>query len=268
MLIQINVFTKKQIKINTNLQISVNLYHCNVPMIYLCFKISIYMIISVMNLKGGVGKTTVSTNLATCFASEGTKVCIGDLDNSQFSSKKWNMQRGDIQPAIPVFGISGYRSQSGFSSEEGKEMAQTVKSLSNDYEVVVLDGAPVFEELATWMILVSDLVVCPIQTSALDVWTMKNIKQKIDQLSVMGQNKEVRLLLNFYNAQRKLDKDIEQALVDIGMNVFKARLTNRVAYKEAIIDGLGVIETKDKKAAEEMKTVFEEIKATVLIHQS
>ena len=224
------------------------------------------MIISIMNLKGGVGKTTVSTNLATCFAHDGFKTCIGDLDNSQFSSKKWNTQRGDVKPEIPVFGVSGYRSQSGFSSEEGKEMAQTVKSLSKDYEIVILDGAPVFEELATWMILVSDLVVCPIQTSALDVWTMKNIKQKIDQLSAMGQEKEVRLLLNFYNAQRRLDKDIEQSLVDIGMNVFKARISNRVSYKEAIIDGLGVIETKDKKAAEEMENVFEEIKSTILIN--
>jgi len=226
------------------------------------------MIISVMNLKGGVGKTTISTNLAACFAKDNSKVCIGDLDNSQFSSKKWNTQRGDLKPEIPVFGISGYRSQSGFSSDEGKEMAQTVKSLNKDYDVVILDGAPVFEEMATWMILVSDLVVCPIQTSALDVWTMKNIKQKIDQLSAIGQEKEVRLLLNFFNAQRKLDRDIEQALVDIGMKVFKSRITNRVAYKEAIIDGLGVIETKDKKAAEEMNAVFEEIKATILVNQT
>jgi chromosome partitioning protein len=223
------------------------------------------MIISVMNLKGGVGKTTVSTNLAACFANDGYKVCIGDLDNSQLSSKKWNTQRGDLKPEISVFGVSGYKSQSGFSSEEGKEMAQTVKSLSKDYEIVILDGAPVFEELATWMILVSDLVVCPIQTSALDVWTMKNIKQKIDQLSAMGQQKEVRLLLNFFNAQRRLDKDIEQALVDIGMSVLKSRISNRVSYKEAIIDGLGVIETKDKKAIEEMDAVFKEIKSTVFV---
>jgi chromosome partitioning protein len=225
------------------------------------------MIISVMNLKGGVGKTTVSTNLAACFAHDGSKVCIGDLDNSQFSSKKWNTQRGDITPVIPVFGVSGYKSQSGFSSEEGKEMAQTVKSLSKDYDIVILDGAPVFEEMATWMILVSDLVVCPIQTSALDVWTMKNIKQKIDQLAAIGHEKEVRILLNFFNAQRRLDRDIEQALLDIGMKVFKSRISNRVAYKEAIIDGLGVVETKDKKAAEEMAAIFEEIKSTVLINQ-
>ena len=225
------------------------------------------MIISVMNLKGGVGKTTVSTNLAACFAHDGSKVCIGDLDNSQFSSKKWNTQRGDVTPVIPVFGVSGYKSQSGFSSEEGKEMAQTVKNLSKDYDIVILDGAPVFEEMATWMILVSDLVVCPILTSALDVWTMKNIKQKIDQLAAIGQEKEVRILLNFFNAQRRLDRDIEQALVDIGMKVFKSRISNRVAYKEAIIDGLGVVETKDKKAAEEMTAIFEEIKSTFLINQ-
>ena len=225
------------------------------------------MIISVMNLKGGVGKTTMATNLSTCFAHAGYKVCIGDIDNSQLNSKKWKTQRGDTMPEIQVFGVSGYKSQTGFSPEEGKELAHTVKSLSKDYEIVILDGAPVFEELATWMILISDMVICPIQTSALDVWTMRNIKQKIDQLAIMGSAKEVYVLLNFFSSQRRLDRDIEQALTDLGMRIFQSRLSNRVAYKEAIIDGLGVIETKDKKAAEEMQTVFEEVKSTVLVNQ-
>ena len=77
--------------------------------IYLCEKYLI-MIISVMNLKGGVGKTTLTTNLATCFAHAGYKVCIGDVDNSQLSSKKWKTQRGDIAPEVQVFGVSGYKS--------------------------------------------------------------------------------------------------------------------------------------------------------------
>ena len=225
------------------------------------------MIISVMNLKGGVGKTTLTTNLATCFAHAGYKVCIGDVDNSQLSSKKWKTQRGDIAPEVQVFGVSGYKSQTGFSPEEGKELAHTVKSLSKDYEIVILDGAPVFEELATWMILISDMVICPIQTSALDVWTMRNIKQKIDQLSMMGSAKDVFVLLNFYSNQRRLDRDIEQALTDLGMKLFNSKLSSRVAYKEAIIDGLGVIETKDKKAIEEIQTLFEEIKSIILSKQ-
>lgn len=225
------------------------------------------MIISIMNLKGGVGKTTLTTNLATCFAHDGLKVCIGDVDNSQLSSKKWKTQRGDAAPEIQVLGVSGYRSQTGFSADEGKELAHTVKTLDKDFDVVLLDGAPVFEELATWMILISDIVICPIQTSALDVWTMRNIKQKIDQLSMMGSAKEVYVLLNFYSSQRRLDRDIEQALTDLGMKMFEARLSNRVAYKEAIIDGLGVVETKDKKAAEEMQLLFEEIKNIILSKQ-
>ena len=225
------------------------------------------MIISIMNLKGGVGKTTLTTNLATCFAHDGLKVCIGDVDNSQLSSKKWKTQRGDAAPEIQVLGVSGYRSQTGFSADEGKELAHTVKTLDKDFDVVLLDGAPVFEELATWMILISDIVICPIQTSALDVWTMRNIKQKIDQLSMMGSAKEVYVLLNFYSSQRRLDRDIEQALTDLGMKMFEARLSNRVAYKEAIIDGLGVVETKDKKAAEEMQFLFEEIKNIILSKQ-
>ena len=44
------------------------------------------MIISVINLKGGVGKTTIAINLAVAFANRGKKVCIIDTDKEQLSS--------------------------------------------------------------------------------------------------------------------------------------------------------------------------------------
>ena len=43
------------------------------------------MKIGITNLKGGVGKTTLSINLAVCFAHMGYKVCIVDTDTNQNS---------------------------------------------------------------------------------------------------------------------------------------------------------------------------------------
>ena len=85
---------------------------------------------------------------------------------------------------------------------------------------------------------------------------------------MMGSTKDVFVLLNFYSSQRRLDRDIEQALTDLGMKLFNSKLSSRVAYKEAIIDGLGVVETKDKKAIEEIQTLFEEIKSIILSKQN
>ena len=56
------------------------------------------MVLSIVNLKGGVGKSTVSQNLAVSFTLAEVKTCIVDTDFEQQTSMKWVEQRGDRQP--------------------------------------------------------------------------------------------------------------------------------------------------------------------------
>ena len=60
------------------------------------------MIIAVTNLKGGVGKTTVSINLAVAFALRGKSVCLVDLDEGQRSASMWagNRSEAEKEPQI------------------------------------------------------------------------------------------------------------------------------------------------------------------------
>ena len=60
------------------------------------------MIISVVNQKGGTGKTTVATNLAACFAGDGREVLVIDADPQQ-SSLDWRADRPEDQPPVCVF---------------------------------------------------------------------------------------------------------------------------------------------------------------------
>ena len=59
-------------------------------------------VIVVANPKGGVGKTTLSTNLAGCFAVRGDKVMLGDVDRQQ-SSRTWMALRPIGLPAISTW---------------------------------------------------------------------------------------------------------------------------------------------------------------------
>ena len=45
-------------------------------------------IVGVMSSKGGVGKSTLATNLAGYFANQGHEVMLGDIDRQQ-SSREW-----------------------------------------------------------------------------------------------------------------------------------------------------------------------------------
>ncbi len=64
--------------------------------------------IMVMNAKGGCGKTTIATNLATWFADEGSRVCMADFD-PQGSSLDWLEARNDYDGIPKIVGIDATR---------------------------------------------------------------------------------------------------------------------------------------------------------------
>lgn len=61
-------------------------------------------VIVVANPKGGVGKSTVSTNLAGALAHRGRKVMLGDIDRQQ-STRMWLNMRPPTAPAIQGWDI-------------------------------------------------------------------------------------------------------------------------------------------------------------------
>jgi len=63
------------------------------------------MSICITNLKSGVGKTTISINLALCFAHMGYRVCILDTDTNQ-SSLKWYGARDESLPDVLAIGTT------------------------------------------------------------------------------------------------------------------------------------------------------------------
>ncbi len=59
-------------------------------------------VIAILNSKGGSGKSTVATNLASWFARKGEHVMLGDLDRQQ-SVRAWLNKRSPDLPAITTW---------------------------------------------------------------------------------------------------------------------------------------------------------------------
>jgi chromosome partitioning protein len=212
------------------------------------------MIVSITNLKGGVGKSTLTQNLAVCFAHSDYKVCIVDTDIQAQVTTKWMAERTDDMPNIDIKTI------------KPEELAKNVLALNKEYDVVLLDGTPALFELSTRTLALSDVAIIPMIPSIADIWVFESYLKAYEEAKAQRANFGAPLagfvLLNQY-AGNNLDREVRGALEGYDISVLKSRIANRVAYREAMTLGRGVIEYKDKKAKEEMTELFNEIIAAI-----
>jgi chromosome partitioning protein len=211
------------------------------------------MIIAVTNLKGGVGKSTVAQNLAVCYAQAGKKVCILDTDLKQRTTMRWVGERDENLPPVIVAGV------------EEKQLTQQADALRSIYDVIIIDGRPDLEKLATKTIAISDVVIIPITAKSADIWSLQNFMEWFDIVqdevaSRTGKQIKAYLLLNLYRGNRTITRDIEEYLKDVGIEMLETKIADRTAYIEAMTLGMGALEyQKDPKAREEMKNLYEEL---------
>lgn len=214
------------------------------------------MIIAVSNLKGGVGKTTVTTNIAVCFAQRGKSVCIVDTDLGQQSSMEWASNRADDNALrVPVFGV------------QVKQINREVEELQKRFDIVLIDGTPQLTEIADRTILASDIIIVPVAPSIYDFRGFEKFYDRFEQLKgtkeAKGEKVEAFVLLNKINESTKLGKQIQEALEEYQIPKLKTRMANRISYADSASVGMGVVEFKDRKAKEEIENLVDEIEEII-----
>ena len=209
------------------------------------------MIIAVTNLKGGVGKTTITTNLAVSFAHKGYDVCIVDTDLGQQSSMEWSGSRDENRVRIPVFGVSI------------KQLNKEVEALQQRFDIVMIDGTPQLSELADRTILASDILVIPLMPSIYDFRGFENFLERFEQIRGLkeanGGQVDALVVLNRVVPKTNVSKEIKEAIAEYEVKLLDTRLCNRVAYADSATDGLGVVEYKDAKAKKEINQLTDEL---------
>jgi chromosome partitioning protein len=209
------------------------------------------MVISVINLKGGVGKTTIAINLAVSFAHQGKKVCIIDTDKEQLSAVKWSGQRDDDKPTVTVITV-------------GEKLIREVQTHAKNFDIVVLDGSPQLGELANNTLIASDIVIVPVANSVLEFWSMDNFAARFKQAKQLKEGVGGTIIglciFNRYNDKQNLSREMKEALKQFPeFEAIQTTIADRIAYKEAMMQGIGVIEYKDPKAKKEIQSLTEEV---------
>ena len=217
------------------------------------------MIISSMNFKGGVGKTTISTNLAIAYALEGKKVCLVDTDES-FAASKWAGRREEQgnKPIIPVVQMT-----------EPRTLISSLQQLDKDNDIIIIDAPPRLNPLISKIILLSDLVIVPIPPkSGNDREVTEDFLQRFEEIQQQRNDGVVTptyLLVNMfkkgYNLHQAFVESLPLLCEDYGVKLFNSKLHDLVGYGEANQFGMGVLEYSSEMAKKQFNDFFKEIKA-------
>ena len=198
----------------------------------------------VVNAKGGVGKTTVTTNLASYFASRGVATTIADFD-PQGSSLNWLKQRPTTLGKITGADLS---------QRHGIGLATARREIPRDTRALILDAPAGPSRL-----LLQDLmgrcqtILIPVAPSAIDVHATANF---IKELLLVGQvrlrNIRVAVVANRVRSTRPVFEPLERFVASLEMT-FVSRVSDSEVYVDAADAGLGVFDLPLEKAAAEQR---------------
>ena len=141
-------------------------------------------IICVANRKGGVGKTTLATNLAVALNNKGKSILL-DADEQQ-SAFKWANQREDIK-CIAVH----------------SNLLEKLEELDNQYEYILIDVAGRDSTIFREALLVSDTLVVPTQPSLLDLDVLSYMQEKVKIAKQTNENLDAYIAINRASVRTK-----------------------------------------------------------------
>lgn len=206
------------------------------------------MVISFLNQKGGVGKTTVSFNVVCELASRGKKVLFVDSDLQGSASLLNEARESDL--GFPIVSIAN------------PSINKAVQQIKTDYEYIVIDGIPSISKITQSTILASDVVVVPMQPSGVDVWATESLIEMVDAARVLNPDVVVGIVLNRFDGNRVLAKGILDMVEQTDWQVFDTAIGNRAVFQKSVTYGKSVAELeRNGKADMEIKSLVDEILA-------
>lgn len=203
------------------------------------------MIVSLINQKGGVGKTTVAINLASGLAESGRQILVVDSD-PQGSVIQWQ----SIAAAKEFEAVH----------LPNPQLKRELKSLSRRYDHTVIDSPPAIEEITRSAIELSSLAIIPIAPSPLDIWSSKETIDLVKMLGKRYRKLSSKLLIYRKIPGTRLGKEARDAMRSYDLDILSTEISQRIVFVEAMIAGLSVLKYAPKSiAADEIRSLCQEI---------
>lgn len=215
------------------------------------------IIISLLNHKGGVGKTTSTINIGAGLVELGKKVLLIDLDPQANLTLSlgiprqrvtiYEALRGESEPEpytvrenldviTSSLDLSGAEME--LINEAGREyiLREMFEPLTEIYDYIIIDCPPSLGLLTLNALTSSQYVIIPLQTEFLALQGLAKIKQVIDKVKFrLNKNLEIGgVVATMYDARRILNRDVVETIHKyFGDKVFNTYIRDTVALAEA-----------------------------------
>lgn len=212
------------------------------------------MIITVINQKGGVGKTTTSQALALSFQDKGYKVLVVDLDGQASLSKICNADEDkqniyevlnnglNIKSAIQRTFIDIVPSDDRLYDLQSNvhqlnKLNQSLEEVRNDYDFIIIDTAPALSNLSISSLISADKVIIPAHADLMSLEGISLLSETLSTAKSLNPKLEVLgIVVSQYDSRTNLDKEAVKILNEVGIamgaKLFDTKIRKSVAIKE------------------------------------
>lgn len=210
------------------------------------------MILAITGFKGGVGKTSISVNLAACLEEIGHSVLIVDADIQGSASEYADVARGPFPTVVSM-------------TKPILHKAEQVPRLAESVDFVIIDCPPKDGEVIRSALVAADFAIVPVTPSALDTLAMAKFKKLLEEaMQVRDMAKLPPLYTALLVSKKKsgtlAGDEAKGALQFYKMDVLDAEIGERMAVQYAVSEGKTVIQYEpESKATQEFRTLAKEV---------
>jgi chromosome partitioning protein len=247
-------------------------------------------VVSLTNLKGGVGKTTMTINLAAGLQKAGKKILLFDADpqaslsealgiveepeKNLFTelSKEIKGDNGNLQgiiiktrsglPVVPS-SIELAGAELELVSMYGREQVFTwmLEKIKDQYDFIFIDCPPSIGMLTVNALVASDYILMPMQAEFLPLKGLRSFMHHFKTIKKLNKRLEILgFVLTKYDERKTMNRQILQVLrQEFGEKVFQTRIRNNIQLAKAQEGGIDIFSfDKHSHGAEDYQSLSNE----------
>jgi chromosome partitioning protein len=213
-------------------------------------------VISMVGIKGGVGKSSVGTAIAAEWHARGRRTLVVDLDQVQRSALEWSdnaARAGQDGPTVIAMGDS-------FKSK--------LPTVIGDHEIVILDTPGRVDDVSTFALGLSDLGIMPCGPNGIEVAAMSKTLLQMRETRSRRPQLDAAILIAKKQPRTVVGRQAREAFAETGVDVLATELELRVTYGYAWTAGLGpTTYSPDDGGAGEIRQLVDELEGRLGIRR-